>query len=76
LYGDKGGYVVYCDGHVAWFDGSKPARFSKWDKSGYTSNILEAKPPGAIATCMYYVNCSMNALYIGDDVAILYSSGY
>jgi prepilin-type N-terminal cleavage/methylation domain-containing protein/prepilin-type processing-associated H-X9-DG protein len=44
LYGDKGGYVVYCDGHVTWFDGSKPARFLQWDNKakGYTSNLLEA----------------------------------
>jgi hypothetical protein len=27
LYGSKGGYVVYCDGHIVWFDGSKPAKF-------------------------------------------------
>jgi prepilin-type processing-associated H-X9-DG protein len=41
LYGSKGGYVVYCDGHVTWFDGSQPAKFLKWDRSGYTSNILD-----------------------------------
>jgi prepilin-type processing-associated H-X9-DG protein len=44
LYGSKGGYVVYCDGHVAWFDGSKPAKFVKWDKSGYTTDIRQALP--------------------------------
>jgi hypothetical protein len=29
LYGGKGGYVVYCDGHTVWLDGSKPAKFLK-----------------------------------------------
>ncbi|MDR1590963.1 MAG: hypothetical protein LBR92_03140 [Puniceicoccales bacterium] len=40
LYGSKGGYVVFCDGHVAWFDGSKPARFLKWGGSGVTRLIF------------------------------------
>jgi hypothetical protein len=48
LYGTKGGYVVYCDGHVVWFDGSRPAKFLKWDQSGYTSDIFEAVPSGRI----------------------------
>jgi hypothetical protein len=51
LYGSKGGYVVFCDGHVTWFDGSKPARFLKWDQSGYTSDIWEAVPPGSKFCC-------------------------
>jgi type II secretory pathway pseudopilin PulG len=51
LYGNKGGYVVYCDGHVVWFDGSKPARFLKWDKSGYTSDIRQAVPTKTIIIC-------------------------
>ncbi|MDR2371649.1 MAG: type II secretion system GspH family protein [Puniceicoccales bacterium] len=51
LYGSKGGYVVYCDGHITWFDGSKPAKFLKWDQSGYTSNIREAVPNSTWITC-------------------------
>ncbi|MDR1590682.1 MAG: hypothetical protein LBR92_01645 [Puniceicoccales bacterium] len=51
LYGSKGGYVVYCNGHVTWFDGSKPARFLKWNQSGYTSDIREAIPQTAWITC-------------------------
>jgi prepilin-type processing-associated H-X9-DG protein len=47
LYGDKGGYVVYCDGHVTWFDGSRPAKFLKWNQSGYTSDIRDAIPNSA-----------------------------
>jgi prepilin-type processing-associated H-X9-DG protein len=44
LYGSKGGYVVYCDGHVTWFDGDRQAKFLKWDRSGYTSDIRDAVP--------------------------------
>jgi hypothetical protein len=44
LYGSSGGYVIYCDGHVVWFDGSRPAKFLKWDRSGYTNNIRQAVP--------------------------------
>ena len=47
LYGSEGGYVAFVDGHVKWFDGKRPARFLKWDQSGYTSNILEAIPEDA-----------------------------
>jgi prepilin-type processing-associated H-X9-DG protein len=47
LYGDKGGYVAYCDGHVVWFDGSRPAQFLKWNQSGYTNDIREAIPTSA-----------------------------
>jgi type II secretory pathway pseudopilin PulG len=51
LYGSKGGYVVFCDGHTTWLDGSKPARFLKWDRSGYTSDIREAVPSSAFISC-------------------------
>jgi Tfp pilus assembly major pilin PilA len=44
LYGSKGGYVVFCDGHITWFDGSRPAKFLRWDQSGYTSDIRYAVP--------------------------------
>jgi prepilin-type N-terminal cleavage/methylation domain-containing protein/prepilin-type processing-associated H-X9-DG protein len=51
VYGSKGGYVLYCDGHVVWFDGSRPAKFLKWDQSGYTSDIFEAVPPNSKIFC-------------------------
>jgi prepilin-type processing-associated H-X9-DG protein len=44
LYGSKGGYVVFCDGHVTWFDGSRPTKFLKWDQSGYSTDIRYAVP--------------------------------
>jgi prepilin-type processing-associated H-X9-DG protein len=51
LYGSKGGYVVYCDGHVTWFDGSQPAKFLKWDRSGYSSNIRDVVPRDCYIGC-------------------------
>ncbi|MDR2200516.1 MAG: hypothetical protein LBN94_00155, partial [Puniceicoccales bacterium] len=51
LYGSTGGYVIYCDGHVVWFDGSKPAKFLKWDKSGYTNDIRQALPNNVCISC-------------------------
>jgi prepilin-type processing-associated H-X9-DG protein len=47
LYGDKGGYVVYCDGHVVWFDGSKPAKFLHWNGQQYTTDIRQTIPNSA-----------------------------
>jgi prepilin-type processing-associated H-X9-DG protein len=44
LYGSKGGYVVFCDGHVTWFDGSKPAKFLHWNGQEYTTDIRQAVP--------------------------------
>jgi prepilin-type processing-associated H-X9-DG protein len=44
LYGSKGGYVVFCDGHVTWFDGSKPAKFLHWNGEKYTTDIRQALP--------------------------------
>jgi prepilin-type N-terminal cleavage/methylation domain-containing protein/prepilin-type processing-associated H-X9-DG protein len=55
LYGSSGGYVAFCDGHVAWYDGSQPARFLKCDKSGYTSNIMEV--PRGIGIDALYFSC-------------------
>jgi hypothetical protein len=52
LYGSKGGYVVYCDGHTVWFDGNRPAKFLKWDQSGYTSDIRQTVPTGTIISCI------------------------
>ncbi|MDR1591044.1 MAG: hypothetical protein LBR92_03565 [Puniceicoccales bacterium] len=44
LYGTSGGYVVFCDGHVTWFDGSRPAKFLHWNGQQYTTDIREAVP--------------------------------
>jgi prepilin-type processing-associated H-X9-DG protein len=44
LYGSKGGYVVFCDGHVTWIDGGKPAKFLHWNGQEYTSDIRQAVP--------------------------------
>jgi prepilin-type processing-associated H-X9-DG protein len=51
LYGSKGGFVLYADGHVTWFDGSKPARFLHWNGQQYTSNIRETVPNSVWITC-------------------------
>jgi prepilin-type processing-associated H-X9-DG protein len=51
LYGSKGGYVLYADGHVVWFDGSKPARFLHWNGEQYTSNIRETVPNSTWILC-------------------------
>jgi prepilin-type processing-associated H-X9-DG protein len=77
LYGSKGGYVVYCDGHVVWFDGSRPAKFLKWDQSGYTSDIREAVPDSVFISC-----CNGNGTIdyksdgkSADQLVILYHAG-
>jgi hypothetical protein len=44
LYGTKGGYVVFCDGHTTWFDGSRPAKFLHWNGQQYTTDIRQAVP--------------------------------
>jgi hypothetical protein len=44
LYGSRGGYVVFCDGHTTWFDGSRPAKFLHWDGQQYTTDIRQAVP--------------------------------
>jgi prepilin-type N-terminal cleavage/methylation domain-containing protein len=73
LYGSKGGYVVYCDGHVVWFDGSRPAKFLKWDKSGYTSDIRYAVPNAAWITCG---NEGTKTDYTSDgQLVLLYHAG-
>jgi hypothetical protein len=73
LYGSKGGYVVYADGHTVWFDGTKPARFLKWDQSSYTSDIREAVPSFAWIACG---NDRTKTTYTSDgQLVILYHSG-
>jgi prepilin-type processing-associated H-X9-DG protein len=59
LYGSKGGYIAFCDGHVKWFDGDKPVKLLKYDQSGYTSNILETQPPNVQFSCGYKVNANL-----------------
>ncbi|MDR1906712.1 MAG: hypothetical protein LBQ03_00605, partial [Puniceicoccales bacterium] len=70
LYGSKGGYVVYCDGHVTWFNGSKPAQFLKWDKSGYTFDIRQAVPNSTWITCG---NPGTKTNYRSDDKLVILS---
>jgi hypothetical protein len=73
LYRSKGGYVVFCDGHITWFDGSKPAKFLKWDQSGYTSDIREAVPNSTFITCG---NVGTNKSYTSDgELVIFYHAG-
>jgi prepilin-type processing-associated H-X9-DG protein len=68
LYGGKGGYVVFCDGHVAWFDGSKPTKFLKWDQSGYTLNICEAVP---LSLPQMRIGCAGWAAYRGKNSKVI-----
>jgi prepilin-type processing-associated H-X9-DG protein len=51
LYGDKGGYIVYCDGHVTWYDGSKPVKFLRCDQSGYSTDVRDAVSSDALISC-------------------------
>jgi prepilin-type processing-associated H-X9-DG protein len=51
LYGSKGGYVAFCDGHVTWFDGSKPAKFLHWNGEQYTTDIRQTVPNVAKFGC-------------------------
>ncbi|MDR0741020.1 MAG: type II secretion system GspH family protein [Puniceicoccales bacterium] len=68
LYGSKGGYVVFCDGHVTWFGGDKPAKFLKWDQSGYTSNICEAVP---LSLPQMRIGCAGWAAYRGKNPNVI-----
>lgn len=51
LYGSKGGYIIFGDGHISWFDNSN-TKFLKYDKSGYSTNILDAIPKTAKFSCI------------------------
>jgi prepilin-type processing-associated H-X9-DG protein len=51
LYGSKGGYVVFCDGHVTWFDGNRSTKFLHWNGQEYTTNVRQAVPSSAFITC-------------------------
>jgi hypothetical protein len=59
LYGDKGGCVVFCDGHVTWFDGSKPAKFLHWNGQEYTSDIRKTIPNDAVISGGYLANTNI-----------------
>jgi prepilin-type processing-associated H-X9-DG protein len=76
LYGSKGGYVLFCDGHVTWFDGSNPAKFLKWDQLGYSTNIEEAVPDSAFFTCGdAYTNTNYKSEDSGKPLVILRCAG-
>jgi hypothetical protein len=73
LYGSKGGYVVYCDGHTTWFDGSRPAKFLHWNGQQYTSNIRETVPNSTLIACG---NRGTKTDYRSDgSLVILYHAG-
>ncbi len=46
LYPEKGGHVVFADGHVVRFRKLADGEFFKWGSSERTSNVAEALPPG------------------------------
>jgi hypothetical protein len=75
LYGSKGGYVVFCDGHTVWYDGSKPARFLKWDRSGYTSDIREAVPTGTVISCVHPSTTIKSPYNTEDTPAFIHTTG-
>jgi hypothetical protein len=66
LYGSKGGFVVFCDGHTNWFDDSKPAKFLHWNGQKYTSDIREAVPLNSEITC-----CSKSEIYKGNNTKLI-----
>jgi hypothetical protein len=73
LYGSKGGYVVYCDGHTVWFDASRPAKFLHWNQKEYTTDIRKTVPNSAFISCC---NGNGNANYKSDEsLVILYHFG-
>ena len=72
LYGSEGGYVVFADGHVRWYDGKRAARFLKWDQSGYTNDIREAVPNNTFISSGYELKTNVTE---GDALLIIYHSG-
>jgi prepilin-type processing-associated H-X9-DG protein len=51
VYGDKGGYIAFLDGHVEWFDDLGPddnGKLMMWAKSGTTNDIKKAIPGAAV----------------------------
>ncbi|MDR1366687.1 MAG: prepilin-type N-terminal cleavage/methylation domain-containing protein [Puniceicoccales bacterium] len=59
LYGDKGGYVVFGDGHAKWFDGDRPAIFLKWNQNSYSNDIRDAIPNSAFISCGHLMNSNI-----------------
>jgi prepilin-type processing-associated H-X9-DG protein len=73
LYGSKGGYIVYADGHVKWCDGDKPVKFLRWDGTGYTNDIRYAVPSSTWIGCG---NENIKTNYAPDGkLVILYHKG-
>jgi prepilin-type N-terminal cleavage/methylation domain-containing protein/prepilin-type processing-associated H-X9-DG protein len=53
VYGTKGGYIAFLDGHVEWFDdlGTEKedgGKLMAWDSGGTTNDIEAALPTGAL----------------------------
>jgi hypothetical protein len=67
LYGSRGGYVVYADGHIKWFDGDRSAVFLHWNQQEYTTDIRKAFSNEIWITCGDY------GAYI-NDIPFLYAS--
>ncbi|MDR1366915.1 MAG: type II secretion system GspH family protein, partial [Puniceicoccales bacterium] len=75
LYGSKGGYVLFCDGHVTWFDGDKPAKFLHWNQQEYTNDVRYAVPNSSWITCTSDLGTTI-ADYKGENaLAIIGTSG-
>jgi prepilin-type processing-associated H-X9-DG protein len=68
LYGDKGGYIVFCDGHVTWFDGSRSAKFLHWNGQEYTTDIRNAIPNSAFISSGSEMNSTITD---GNDDSLL-----
>jgi type II secretory pathway pseudopilin PulG len=73
LYGSTGGFVVFCDGHTVWFDGNNPAKFLKWDQSGYTNDIREAIPSDTWITCAHDFD-QVRSDYWGENAKAIISA--
>jgi type II secretory pathway pseudopilin PulG len=73
LYGDKGGYVVFGDGHIQWLDGSKPAKFLHRNGQGYTSDIRETVPSDAFISSGW--DMAANITDTDNALLIIYHNG-
>ena len=60
LYGSTGGYIIFGDGHISWFDNSN-TKFLKYDQSGYSVNILDAIPKTAKFSCVNAENSDISS---------------
>ena len=53
VYGDKGGYIAYLDGHVEWYEDlggttdTNPGKLIAWGGTGTTNDILKTIPSTA-----------------------------